>query len=781
MKITELFGVIRLNVSNYVAGMDQAIKKTGELQTSFVKAATDIERAASRITGVVVATATGVAVATTKMGFSFLQSRDSAEIMLGTILKDSKLAKKTLDELFLAAKKTPFSFEGLKDGMVQLANAKMAADKLIPSLYKVSDAVAAVGGSDADIKGVTYALSQMMTAGRLNAQDMMQLTNRGIAGWDILAEKLGASVAEVRKASESGAIDGRMAAEMIIQGMGERFAGAGDKLSQKFQGLWSSFMDQARANAGQIIEPLYDAVGRVLGRMNAGVDAGAAGGFIERMRAMVGSFAQTLEQLATNNGPQALEMIVSGFERLGTVGNSVLNYLAAQGPALAANAQAWAGLLTPILEFLSVHPELVMALLFFKGGQMLGVNQAIISLTQLLWNLGRAMPSMVSGGVQFSGWLVKDGIPSLLAYAGVLKDAIARVTGLNVGLLALKAGGVAAAIAAIGLLAKVIYDANQHIRKLNEETEKGLKLSERIAGKQADRRSATLAKAAAAEASQPGSGRAILEAELGQARREMAGAQASAAGAKSHYDFMYGEIRNRSVIESAVSSVLGLAKQDMIEAQENAQRASDYVLQLEKELQQIPRLAHNPAMNSVPYGAAAAGVPVTASGGSLADMMAAREADKAAKKLTKDEERAAKRAEAKEETEAQRRLEQTTDMLADFKVKLAELQDRFTPQQLQEYSAWLNQISEDYREGEYNAREYQNQLDLVNRFLKTDTAAADAKTDFKTRARDAFDNLEQAGASDSTKAAFQVCDSELRSAPKYLYKVLLNSKEEFCL
>ena len=94
------------------------------------------------------------------------------------------------------------------------------------------------------------------------------------------------------------------------------------------------------------------------------------------------------------------------------------------------------------------------------------------------------------------------------------------------------------------------------------------------------------------------------------------------------------------------------------------------------------------------------------------------------------------------------------------------MQDRFTPQQLQEYSAWLNQISEDYREGEYNAREYQNQLDLVNRFLKTDTAAADAKaaaTALFTAGPPWISTSVHAGSQLTTSSAYQVVDGDKAS------------------
>ncbi|MBQ9128036.1 MAG: tape measure protein, partial [Thermoguttaceae bacterium] len=101
----------------------------------------------------------------------------------------------------------------------------------------------AMGKGEEGIDSVTRALGQMRSTGRVNAQDMMQLTSVGIKAWDYLAKGMGKSVAEVRKMSENGEIDANTAIKHIMSGLNE-FDGMMDKMSNRtVKGLWSNIKD----------------------------------------------------------------------------------------------------------------------------------------------------------------------------------------------------------------------------------------------------------------------------------------------------------------------------------------------------------------------------------------------------------------------------------------------------------------------------------------------------------------------------------------------------------
>lgn len=62
-----------------------------------------------------------------------------------------------------------------------------ATNEVLPNLQAIGDAVAALGGDDDKIYRITYALGQMKQAGRVYQNDMMQLANAGIAGYELLS------------------------------------------------------------------------------------------------------------------------------------------------------------------------------------------------------------------------------------------------------------------------------------------------------------------------------------------------------------------------------------------------------------------------------------------------------------------------------------------------------------------------------------------------------------------------------------------------------------------
>ena len=65
------------------------------------------------------------------------------------------------------------------------------AEEIIPMLTNLGDAASGLGLGTEGVSRLAYALGQMQTSGKLNAQDMMQLTSAGISAWDMLAQAAG--------------------------------------------------------------------------------------------------------------------------------------------------------------------------------------------------------------------------------------------------------------------------------------------------------------------------------------------------------------------------------------------------------------------------------------------------------------------------------------------------------------------------------------------------------------------------------------------------------------
>ncbi len=103
-------------------------------------------------------------------------------------------AKEEAENLVEAIKKfanvTPFRFPQLAESARRMRAFGFETAEIMPNMQAIGDAVAALGGEDDKIFRITYALGQMRQAGRVYQNDMMQLANAGIAGYDILSKAL---------------------------------------------------------------------------------------------------------------------------------------------------------------------------------------------------------------------------------------------------------------------------------------------------------------------------------------------------------------------------------------------------------------------------------------------------------------------------------------------------------------------------------------------------------------------------------------------------------------
>jgi len=170
---------------------------------------------------------------------------------------------------------SPFRFEGLLKG-AQLMNAfGFGLEEQIPKLTIWGNAIAASGEiSEESIHRVITAFGQMRMSGKVNAQDMMQLTNANLPGWQLLAKAIGKTVAETRKLAEQGKLNGKVAVEAITEMMriDPRFQGMMDKLQTTAQGRLSALQDTVQIAQGTATKGLTDnlskTMGDVLGRQD---------------------------------------------------------------------------------------------------------------------------------------------------------------------------------------------------------------------------------------------------------------------------------------------------------------------------------------------------------------------------------------------------------------------------------------------------------------------------------------------------------------------------------
>lgn len=246
---------------DFQAGLDKSTHSAKSFGTRMGEAFGGIAKAAP-LAGVAIA---GFAI---KAGMQMEQTRMAFTQLTGSAAN----AQKHLEDLRAFAATTPFQFTELTEASRRLMAFGFEAEKVIPMLTDIGDAVAAMGGSAEMVDRVTLAIGQMSAKSKVSAGEMLQLTEAGIPAWKYLADAMGLSTAQVMKLSEKGLIPAGKAIDHILKGMREDFGGMMEEQSKTAAGQMSNLVDTLEEMATTIGEMALPAVKAFFGVMKQGLD-----------------------------------------------------------------------------------------------------------------------------------------------------------------------------------------------------------------------------------------------------------------------------------------------------------------------------------------------------------------------------------------------------------------------------------------------------------------------------------------------------------------------------
>lgn len=123
------------------------------------------------------------------------------------------------------------------------------------SLQALIDQNARVGGSQETLNGLILAVGQAWAKQKLQGEEILQLVERGVPVWDLLAQATGKNVTELQKLSSEGELGRDVIAKLIAE-IGKSASGAAAQNLTTFGGLitqlkdrWQQFL-QSIADAG---------------------------------------------------------------------------------------------------------------------------------------------------------------------------------------------------------------------------------------------------------------------------------------------------------------------------------------------------------------------------------------------------------------------------------------------------------------------------------------------------------------------------------------------------
>jgi tape measure domain-containing protein len=190
-------------------------------------------------------------------------------------------------------------------------------DPTAGSLQAILDQVAAAGGNTEQLKGIATALTQILGKGRVSAEEMNQLGERGINGWELLSKAIKRfngqelDTTQLRKMAEEGNL-GRRAVMLMIEQMGIDSAGAAETMSRSWSGMVQGLQTRWKLFKKDIMDVgVFDRLRDVLKRVLATVDRLAASGELKKWAAQVGDMFVRLFAWIEDRAPKAWSWMVT--------------------------------------------------------------------------------------------------------------------------------------------------------------------------------------------------------------------------------------------------------------------------------------------------------------------------------------------------------------------------------------------------------------------------------------------------------------------------------------
>jgi tape measure domain-containing protein len=206
----------------------------------------------------------GLAAAGAVLGIKTAANLETAEIGFTRLLGSGKKARVFLGELKSFAARTPFELPGLVDASRALVGAGVAAKNVIPILTALGDASGALGLDQERFGRVMTAVTQVMNKGKLQAEEMMQITEAGIPVWQLLAKATGKPIPELQKLMQAGKLLSKDVLPLLFDQMHKDYGGGMAQQSKTLAGIWSTVKDTIALTMADALKPLVPLLKDVL-------------------------------------------------------------------------------------------------------------------------------------------------------------------------------------------------------------------------------------------------------------------------------------------------------------------------------------------------------------------------------------------------------------------------------------------------------------------------------------------------------------------------------------
>ena len=242
-------GLISAGMGGIPGKIGQVVTASGTLLVSFgaISAAITVLTASIEALVAIVATVgPGLSIGV-KLAAEAEQAQIAFEVMLGS----ADAATQMLGDIRGFAIKTPFSEGELISSSRALIAFGESAGNVVPALQRIGDVSSGIG---APIGEIAEIYGKARVQGRLFAQDINQLTGRGIPVIQELAKQFGVTDSAVKKLVADGKVEFKHLEQAFISltSQGGVFYGLTERQSRSLGGLWSTFKDSVGASLRKV-------------------------------------------------------------------------------------------------------------------------------------------------------------------------------------------------------------------------------------------------------------------------------------------------------------------------------------------------------------------------------------------------------------------------------------------------------------------------------------------------------------------------------------------------
>jgi tape measure domain-containing protein len=223
--------------------LEEAAKKTDlEKNLKLKEAIGQTQKIGGDLTKFVTLPILALGTAAVKVAGDFEQQR----IALGTLLGSVEKGNELFETLRKEAAATPFELKDLVKSTTTLKAFGVETENLLPFMRMLGDV--ALGDSNR-FSQLSLAFAQIKASGKLMGQDLLQLINAGFNPLQVISEKTGRSISDLKNDMSNGAISFEQVADAfkIATSEGGKFFKASENASKTLNGQLSTLKDNFSA------------------------------------------------------------------------------------------------------------------------------------------------------------------------------------------------------------------------------------------------------------------------------------------------------------------------------------------------------------------------------------------------------------------------------------------------------------------------------------------------------------------------------------------------------